>query len=359
MNKPIFLLLFCMLSSAIGARQNIENKTWKSIVRNMPDEWYGTTQAIQIADTLVKYQTVQGGWPKNVKWHYSINRDEMREIRRTGIGATIDNNATIYEMYYLAHVYSRAREQRHRDAFIKGVNYLLEAQYDNGGWPQFYPVRKAKGGHYSAHITYNDGAIQNVMILLREIFEDAPKFAALALNDTIKQQVRRAFDRGIDCILKTQIIVDGVPTVWCAQHDAQTLQPAGARAYELASFSGSESVGIVYLLMSLPNPSPEIVRAVKGAAKWFDDHKIEGYRYARAGDKAAKVSDACLVEDKGGAVWARFYDLDTGRPFFCDRDGIKRNSIEEVGRERRNGYGWYTDAPAQMLKTYREWLEKH
>ena len=83
----------------------------------------------------------------------------------------------------------------------------------------------------------------------------------------IRERCQAAFDKGVECILNTQIIVDGKPTVWCAQHDEQTLQPASARAYELPSFSGAESVGIVQLLMNIDHPSQRVIDAVKGAVE--------------------------------------------------------------------------------------------
>ena len=95
------------------------------------------------------------------------------------------------------------------------------------------------------------------------------------------QQARASFDKGIGCILKTQIRVDGKPTVWCAQHDEHTFAPAPARAYELASFRGDEPASIVALLMSIPHPSPEIVAAVKGAVAWFETHAVKDIRVER------------------------------------------------------------------------------
>lgn len=102
------------------------------------------------------------------------------------------------------------------------------------------------------------------------------------------QQARASFDKGIGCILKTQIRVDGKPTVWCAQHDEHTFAPALARAYELASFSGAESASIVALLMSIPHPSPEIVAAVKGAVAWFETHAVKDIRVERVPDGSPK-----------------------------------------------------------------------
>jgi pectinesterase len=98
----------------------------------------------------------------------------------------------------------------------------------------------------------------------------------LQISEDVKSKARKAFDRGIKCFLKTQIMVNNKPTVWCAQHNEITLAPANARAYELASFSGSESVGILLLLMDINNPSKEIIASVNGAISWLENHKIEG-----------------------------------------------------------------------------------
>ena len=122
----------------------------------------------------------------------------------------------------------------------------------------FYPLRK---GYYT-HITYNDDAIVNIMELLHDIIIKKPIYAFIATEDVITRAAT-AYDKGIDCIPKTQIIVNGKPTVWCAQHDENTFLPAKARSYELPSFSGSESVGIVNLLMQIPDPSPSVIQSVQ------------------------------------------------------------------------------------------------
>ena len=51
------------------------------------------------------------------------------------------------------------------NAFRRGLDYLLKAQYPNGGWPQFYPLRNG----YWSHITYNDDAMAGVLELLRDV----------------------------------------------------------------------------------------------------------------------------------------------------------------------------------------------
>lgn len=354
----MYVLFFFLCVNLVGlsAQQDLSKLSWHKVSTGMPAEWYGTEQAANIADTVLHYQTAIGGWPKNVGFHKHVNQEEMARVRKSGIGATFDNGATLSEMRFLAKVYTYRKDERYRNAFLKAFNYILEAQYDNGGWPQFYPVRKGRSVSYSGHVTYNDNAYVNVMNMLKDIFTDAPCFRSLALGDEVRAQAKASFDKGVDCILKSQIVIDGELTAWCAQHDSVTLQPAKARAYELPSISGAESANIVLLLMSIPHPSDDVVKAVKSAVKWFDERKIADMRYERFRDKNGK-RDSRLVPEKGSVVWGRFYDLETQKPYFSDRDGIKKNSLEEIGQERRGGYSWYCNNPGKVLKAYPKWLE--
>lgn len=51
-------------------------------------------------------------------------------------------------------------------------------------------------------------------------------------------------------------------------------------------------------------------------------------------------------------LWARFYDLETGRPFVCGRDGVKKPLLSDTGKERRNGYAWNGTWGDPLLKEY-------
>ena len=332
--------------------------SWRQVSRFMPEAFYSTKEAQDIATRIIYYQFSSGGWMKNVNYHYSYPPQQMQELKSTLLGPTIDNESTTQEMKYLAHVYQYKQDKRWRNAFIKGVNYLLDAQYPNGGWPQFCPKKNIDNGlDYSTHITYNDDAMVNVMNVLKAIYSDAPEYVVMKLDKKLKERCRQAFDKGVDCILKSQIRVNGEPTVWCAQHDEVTLKPANARAYELASFSGSESVGILKLLMEIDHPSAEVINAVKGAVKWLENHEIKGIKTERYRNEKG-MNEVRVVPAEGNTLWARFYDLDTQKPFFCGRDGIKRDNLYQIERERRSGYGWYTQGPTKILKAYPEWLRK-
>ena len=66
-----------------------------------------------------------------------------------------------------------------------------------------------------------------------------------------------------------------------------------------------------------------------------------------------------MVEDPDAKpIWARFMELDDSAPFFCDRDGIKKASVFDIGQERRNGYAWYSTKPNKVLKKYPSWKKK-
>lgn len=45
------------------------------------------------------------------------------------------------------------------------MRYLLNAQYPNGGWPQIWPL---EGGFHDS-ITFNDNAVANAAMLLRDV----------------------------------------------------------------------------------------------------------------------------------------------------------------------------------------------
>jgi pectinesterase len=351
----IITLVLISSPTALTGQKSINQLSWKSVAIHMPDEWYGSEESKQVTENVLLYQRDSGGWPKNTPFHKPLSEVEKTKISdEKGLNdATLDNDATTTEMRFLARMYNKTGTEKYKTTFQNGLNYIFEAQYDNGGWPQFYPLRK---GYYT-HITYNDNCIVNIMELLKDIFNKKPMYGFVASDDVIKKATE-SFNKGVDCILKTQIIVKGKSTVWCAQHDEVTFLPAKARSYELPSFSGAESVGIIKLLMEIPDPSQSIIKSVQSAIEWLDAHRIKNTRWKSFINKDGLKDRKIVSDPNAGDMWARFYDLDTELPFVCDRDGIKKKSLEEIGYERRNGYNWYTDAPKEVLDKYPAWKTK-
>ena len=66
-----------------------------------------------------------------------------------------------------------------------------------------------------------------------------------------------------------------------------------------------------------------------------------------------------VIDDPDGSpLWARFYEIETNRPFFCDRDGIKKYHFNDIGPERRNGYSWYGSWGKDVARAYDTWKKK-
>ena len=323
---------------------------------NQPAAWYASADARDLADTLLLYQFPNGGWPKNREM--TLPPAAEAAARSAPVPAdeqmpTIDNNATHEQLRFLARVISAHNgSDAHRAAVIRGIDYLLAAQYPNGGWPQFYPLR---AGYYS-HITFNDDAMADVLEVLQDVATGRAPFGFVDASD--RARAAAAVTKGVACILRCQVVVDGVKTVWCAQHDEQTLAPASARKFEPVSLSGGESVGVVRFLMSLEEPSPEVIAAVEAAVTWFKRVTITGLRYRRvAAPSLPKGRDMIAVLDPAAPpLWARFYELGTNHPIFIGRDSVIHYALGEIEHERRIGYRWYVDSPAKLLaKDYPAW----
>lgn len=321
-------------------------------------------QSDPIADNMLVYQCSSGGWAKqfglslwpiDYKKHMTDERKRIIKLNTDHFESTIDNDATTPEIKYLVDAYGKTANKAYLAAAEKGIEYLLKAQYANGGWPQFYPLKK---GYYT-HITYNDDAMIHVMRLLQDVATGANGFDVV--SKSFVPRAKAAVRKGIDCILKTQVRVNGKLTVWCAQHDEHTLLPAPARAFELVSLSGLESVPLVSFLMTIKDPSPEIIRCIKSAVQWFNDARIIGKNFVLITDSTqpTRGQDAVLVDDPGSTIWARFYDISTNQPIFVGKDGIARRSVAEIENERRVGYAWYGRWPAKLIdKEYPEWLKR-
>jgi pectate lyase len=304
-----------------------------------PAEWYRSDEGRQITANVLSNQSERGGWPKNVN-----TARKPYEGDRARIEGTFDNGATFGELRFLARAFRATAEPPARDAFLKGLDLTLAAQYPNGGFPQRYPSSPTG---YDRHITFNDGTMVNILQFLRDV-GSSDDFAFV--DSDRRAAARKAVDRGIACILACQIQVEGERTVWCAQHDEQTLVPQKARAYELPSFSGGESAGILLFLMSLDMPSPEVIRAIEAGVAWYEAAKLTGIRQEiRNGNKV-------IVRDPDAPpLWARFYEIENNRPFFCGRDGVKKYDIAEIESERRNGYAWYGSWGKTVAERYQRW----
>jgi PelA/Pel-15E family pectate lyase len=338
MRKMIVLWMVVMaVRTAVAVEMDPRRESQVSINRG---------QANQVdkekAENILTWQTAEGGWPKNVDTQKTAYVDDVKKLH-----ATFDNGATVGEMRFLAKAFAETGDGRYRQAFLRGFDYILKSQYPSGGWPQSWPAKK----DYTRRITFNDNAMVNVMWVLRD-FSNLQDYHFV---DRERQTAgRAAFARGIDCILKCQVRVNGKLAVWCAQHDENDYSPQAGRSFELAALSGGESAGVLKLLMSIKEPSPAVVEAIEGGVRWFESAKIKGIREVTVnGDKR-------IIEDANAPpMWARFYEIETNRPIFAGRDGVKKYHLSEIEAERRNGYAWYGYWGKAVIEDYARWKAKN
>jgi PelA/Pel-15E family pectate lyase len=235
---------------------------------------------------LLIYQKENGGFEKNVDMALMLTQKEKDALiaKRSDISeTTIDNRTTYPQLAYLGRVITAsllkpsppANLPKYKEAFNKALDYLLASQYENGGFPQFYPLHK---GYYT-HITFNDDAMIGALKVLREIAKKKEDY--LFVDEERRLKTENAVAKAWPLILKLQVVVNGKKTVWAAQYDEITLKPAAARKFEPISLTAGESVGIIRFLMLDAKPSPEIVDAIESAVDWYRKNKIDGVRWVR------------------------------------------------------------------------------
>ena len=301
----------------------------------------------QYTSNMTTWQIANGGFYKAMaskyKSAYSGGQKSEWRAKDGGDLGTIDNDATIQEMRLLATRYKETTNSNYKstfkNSFNKALNFILTMQRASGGIPQVWPKR----GNYSDQITLNDNAMVRVMVLMMDIANSASPFDTDIIDDATRGKMKSALDKAVNFLLKAQIVNNGNLTVWCAQHDTSSLAPVGARAYELASKSGSESAGAVWFLMNWPDQTEAIQNAIKGAIAWYKKTKVTGLYFNKKAGTFEKRD--------GNVLWYRFYEVNNDNYFFCDRDGAssKTQDFTKISEERRTGYQWAGDYGTALI----------
>jgi PelA/Pel-15E family pectate lyase len=334
--------------------------------------WYGTAEARHVADVIVSFQTPAGGWSKNLdmsgaprargqsyatdnlsKYAGADDFDTPRDPHWNYVG-TLDNDATNTELHFLVLVSGAtpgSDGQAYRASFVRGIRYLLAAQFPNGGWPQVWPL---EGGYHDA-ITFNDNAVTESAETLAAVAEVGSNYSFVPTE--VRLNAKMAADHALRCILAAQVIVKGRRTVWPQQDDALTLTPVAGRNYEPAALSSGESSDVLVYLMRLPHPSPAVIAAINAGVIWLKAAAITGKEWV--GERNTPGGRHLEAKAGAGPIWARYYSISTGRPIFGDRDKTIHDDVSELSLERRNGYAWYSAGPQQALDAYAAWSKSH
>ena len=203
------------------------------------EQFYDAAKAA--ADALIAGQHPRGGWNYVIdtageaslrKWYDEVggNAWRLEEFQHYYGNATFDDAGTAEASQLLLRVYLEKRERKYRAPLDKAIQFVLDAQYPNGGWPQRFPFVENGGLHgnpdYTPYITFNDDvAGENIEFLLY-------CHQALGSND---RRLVDAIQRGMDIFVATQ---QPMPQpAWGLQHYPDTLTPAPARTIEPKAFA--------------------------------------------------------------------------------------------------------------------------
>ena len=303
------------------------------------------------SEKILRYQRDNGGWPQyngdptNYKKPLTAEFKLKLKEDKSKKDATIDDNSTTFEIDYLLHQAAKTKNIAYLKAAEKGLVYLFEAQNPAGGWPQKYPNLSG----YHKHITYNDEAMISVLWIMKSISDNIEPYDLV--SQKTKDRAKESLEKGIECILNTQYIQKGNLTAWCAQHDSKNLMPASARAFEPASLSGKESVGILKFLMALNSQDERIKKSINAGITWLKRVEIKNKALRHFEDiNSPRGRDIEVVEEPGKSLWARFYDLETNEPIFMGRDKLRRDNLSDIEIERRTGYAYLGTWPKKIVK---------
>ena len=325
---------------------------------------YLSEDVAKIADNILRYQRVDGGWIENQDPARILDDAEKArfdaEARKSG--GSFDNRNIYTQLDYLATAYAITGDTRYRDGSLKGIAFTLAQQIPScGGWPHTVPATQS----YHPHITIADDVTAGVLGTLRKVVSDTRRYAFV--DRALRARVQSAIDKGDACLLRLQVRQGGTLAGWAGQYDAGTLQPAQGRKFELPSITGQETVGVVRYLMSITDPSPDVVKAVDGAVAWLRRVEITGWRIetfeapAEQFQYHSTTKDRRLVADPAASgLWARFYDVKDNSTVLATRDSRRVARYEDIPRERRTGYEWYGSWPKRLLsKEYPQWKASH
>ena len=108
--------------------------------------------------------------------------------------------------------------------------------------------------------------------------------------------------------------------------------------------------------MDIEHPSEDVAEAIRCGVEWLKQHAIEDMALETFVNDEGKTDKRLVRRSGAPLLWARYYDLEEARPYFCDRDGVPKRELSDIGYERRNGYAWVGDGPAKVIQRYEQYV---
>ena len=278
----------------------------------------GETQYLEAATDAARAlawgQRTVGGWDHRVDVAH-LDKASKQAIRRDG-RCTFDDNITQGALSFLISMDEVIDEFWLTEAIQMGLEYMMKSQFENGAWPQWYPLR----GGYHDYYTFNDNSINDcikVMLKAHRIYG--------------KTDYLQTAKRGGDFIILSQLLP---PQSGWAQQYSHDLKPAWARSFEPPGVCSAATIRNIQTLVDLYlyTRDDRYLEPIPLAFEWLENSKI------------------------GDNQWARLYEEGTNKPVYGDReDGYRLHYVyEDISERERTSYGWQgqygIDAASQYYK---------
>jgi len=242
------------------------------------DEYYYEA-AQEVAASIIEAQHPAGGWnyhydfdgPASAqRWYDTIGKNGWRleEFHHYYGNATFDDAGTAEASQFILRMYLEKRDAAYAEPLERAIRFMLDSQYDNGGWPQRYPfVEDAPALHgrpdYTRYITFNDDvAGENIKFLLMvwQTMGDERALAAITL--------------AMEVFLPTQ---QSAPQAgWGLQHTVEDLKPIGARSYEPDSIVTHTTAANIALMLNFYEWTGDLrfLERLPEAMDWLDSVRL-------------------------------------------------------------------------------------
>lgn len=269
-----------------------------------------------VADALVWGQLESGGWDYKIdfsaegsrKWYYRRDKGKTDPSGRRNTSTFDDNNSQSALRLIMA-VHKTTGDEKYLSAVNYGLAFMLKSQFENGAWPQRYPLA-SKG--YSRWYTFNDNSINDCIKVMLDAYH-------IYGDDRYLESAKLAGD----FILASQL--PEPQAGWAQQYD-HNLKPASARWFEPAAVNGAVTPRNIRTLIDLylEMGHEKYLEPIPAAIDWLERSKME---------------DGQL---------ARFYELGTNKPLYVNMD---REVVYEF-INIRPGYSWMGNYASSAIRLY-------
>lgn len=248
--------------------------------RATADEYYYDA-AVEVALSLIAAQHPSGGWnylydfageASARRWYDTIGKNGWRleEFHHYYGNATFDDAGTAEASQFLLRMTLERDDERFAAALEKAIRFILDSQYENGGWPQRFPfVEDAPALHgrpdYTRYITFND-----------DVAGENIKFLLMVWQTMGDQRAMDSITRAMRVFAATQ---QPAPQAgWGLQHTLDDLAPIGARSYEPDALVTHTTAGNISLMLDFYEWTGDMqfLDRIPEAVDWLESVRLSG-----------------------------------------------------------------------------------